>query len=142
MPSIVIGTDGSPNSAAALDWAVNEAKLRDATLKVVHTWHETYVGTYPYSVADTSAVLEKAATEVLASIADGAEAALGRPVERVVRYGATVPSLVEEAAEADLLVVGTRGHGGFTGLLLGSVSASLAHHTPCPLVIVPSSPDE
>ena len=72
---------------------------------------------------------------------DAGDAAAGLDVETVVREGAPVGVLLEEAQDADLLVVGSRGLGGFRGLLLGSVSQQCAHHAPCPVVIVPHARD-
>ena len=62
---------------------------------------------------------------------------IGSPVIRTVECGSAALVLIREGHASDLLVVGSRGHGGFAGLVLGSVSSQLAHHAPCPVVIVP-----
>ena len=76
----------------------------------------------------------------MSSSALGDEAA-GVEIDRAVVEGAAAPTLIEAAAGSDLLVLGSRGHGGFAGLLLGSVTQQCAHHAPCPLVIVRAHKD-
>ncbi len=141
MARIVVGTDGSPNAQLALDWAVEEARLRDAELVVVRSWHPPYVGEAAYGYVEVTDAIRDAAASEVEEAAKGAEAALGRPVQRVVRCGGAADELMEEAKGADLLVVGARGHGGFLGLLLGSVAERVARHAPCPVVIVRESKD-
>jgi nucleotide-binding universal stress UspA family protein len=141
---IVVGVDGSEPATAALSWAVDEAALRDATLVAVLAW--TFVP--PAAVADPGVIPVAATTMMddLDSERTGAtralEAALaGVPLgdvelERVVSEGSPGDVLVEAAAGADLVVVGSRGRGGIRSALLGSVSSHVAHHAPCPVVIV------
>jgi nucleotide-binding universal stress UspA family protein len=136
---VVVGVDGSEESKEAFRWALEEAHLRQATLRAVHAW--TYPAIFgptyiPPEVIDRS-VFEREAKQALDAIV--AEIAGENPpayVERVATEGPAAEVLVEAAAEADLLVVGSRGHGGFTGLLLGSVSQQCAHHAACAVVIV------
>ena len=143
MNGIVVGVDGSEGARHALDWAANEAKLRDVPLTVVLAWQwppgfytgAGWAGVGPEVLDD----LRTIAVEQL----DGACSAVGPAldgitVERRVVEGVPAQALLDAAEDADLLVVGTRGHGGFVGLLLGSVSQQCAHHSPCPIVIVPS----
>ena len=139
---MVVGVDGSPGSLAALRWAVDEADRRDATLEVVHTWQYPAVGEVAglAAVTDACAALEGAAKEVL----DGAvQLALqwsdAIVIDPVLINGDAAISLLRRARDADLLVVGSRGRGGFAGLLLGSVSQQCAHHAQCPLVVVPKA---
>jgi nucleotide-binding universal stress UspA family protein len=144
MATIVVGVDGSAGSAEALRFALTEARLRKATLKAVTAWTLTYVAApvgmmapiddalIPELRDNAKAVLDKAVETALGDITD-------IPVETVVMEGSAAQVLVDAAQGADLLVVGTRGHGGFAGLLLGSVSQQAAHHAPCPIVIVPHS---
>jgi nucleotide-binding universal stress UspA family protein len=138
---IVVGVDGSPASRAALEWAVAEARLRHATLEVVHAWEfpafvlTTYGGATLPVVAPED--LERAARELVArTVAGMAGADPVLRLETTVVRGHPANTLVEAAKGADLLVVGSRGHGGFTGMLLGSVSNHVAHHATCPVVIV------
>ena len=138
-PRIVVGVDGSSSAAAALRWAVAEARASQGVLEVVHAWHLPYAGGYPYSAAAFEpGIFEEAARltlrDALAAV-DGED--LPHPVRtQLVQQGA-VPALLEAADEAALVVAGSRGLGGFRGLLLGSVSHQLAQHATCPVVIVP-----
>jgi nucleotide-binding universal stress UspA family protein len=145
MGVIVVGVDHSAGAKAALRFALEEARLRQATLRVVHAWQFGYIG---------ATGLEGALPAVGGELEDfrrGAEAALeatlrdvgadkdGVAIERRVDQGTAAAVLVEESRGADLLVVGSRGHGGFAQLLLGSVSQQCAQHAFCPVVIVRGS---
>ena len=139
MALIVVGIDGSEHSKKALRWALDEARLRSASLRVVYAW--TMPVFFGYGVAQAATLdpqsLRAAAKEnldtALDAVAGGVE---GVSIERKAVEGLAAQVLVDEAKDADLLVVGSRGHGGFTGLLLGSVSQQCAHHAPCAVVIV------
>jgi nucleotide-binding universal stress UspA family protein len=138
-PLIVVGYDGSTHGHAALRWAVDEARLRHARLRVVHAWQLVYVEGYPYTgpLADPDGAGTSAKQMVADAVADataGAEADI--EVEQVVLCGTPASALLEHSKDADLLVVGSRGHGGFAGLLLGSVSNQVTHHATCPVVVV------
>lgn len=136
--TIVVGVDGSEHGGRALDWAVKEAGLRSARLRLVVAWHlppAVYSGPGYIPVVGTRESFEEFAREAGDAAATRARDA-GVEADLVVREGQAAEVLLEEAANADLLVVGSRGHGGFTGLLLGSVSAQCAHHAHCPLVVV------
>ena len=147
---VVVGVDGSRGALAAIRWAAVEARLRRTSLRVVHAYTYTFPtaggGGYgnPYVGGSTEALLSagpndlhQAAEELLEKvIADVAADVEGLEIERRVVAGAAVEVLIHAVAEHDLLVVGSRGHGGFAGLLLGSVSAQCAHLAPCPVVIV------
>ena len=137
---ILVGIDGSKESLAAVRWAVEEGTHRGATVEILHVWHFVYMGdpmgiSAVASMGDVEQSAQLVIDEALAEIGPAGDAVhlFGRAVE-----GAAAKVLLEEAANADLLVVGRRGHGGFMGLLLGSVAQQLAHHAPCPLVIVPT----
>jgi nucleotide-binding universal stress UspA family protein len=142
MNGIVVGIDGSEGGNHALEWAAAEAKLRGTPLTVLLAW-EWPAGYYagagwaiisPELIEDLQKLAEErveAACTAVAQPLDGLE------VKRTIVQGVPAEALIEAAADADLLVVGTRGHGGFVGLLLGSVSQQCAHHCPCPIVIVP-----
>jgi len=141
MNRIVVGIDGSRESRETLRWAVAEAKLRGAALRVVHTWSFPYIAAGPgldptldaQVIDDARRNAEELVERELSELGD--EAA-GVDIERAVVEGAPAPTLIEAARGSDLLVVGSRGHGGFAGLLLGSVSQQCSHHAPCPIVIV------
>jgi len=146
MSTIVVGVDGSDHAARALRWALDLAAVTQARVAAVAAWNVApmaYGGpgmVVPVDVHECERGAETTLDEAVASVPGGIPA--GVEVERHVVEGGAAGALIEEARrhEATLLVVGTRGHGGFTGLLLGSVSAALAHHAPCPLVIVPPVP--
>lgn len=138
---IVVGVDGSDGSISALRWALDEARLRGATLDVVHTWHLPYAAYTEVSGMAAGAVsredVQQLGQQMLdRSIEAAGSAVSGVPVNPILVQGSAAPILLEAAVGADLLVVGSRGHGGFVGLLLGSVSQHCAHHAPCPVVVV------
>ncbi|MFN0090752.1 MAG: universal stress protein [Acidimicrobiales bacterium] len=139
MGRIVVGVDGSEHSVAALRWAVEEAKLRNAQVEAVISWqYPVYaadpIGATAISSLDPELVRDGArrALEEAIAAADAGPA----PVTPVVLEGSAGHALIETARGAELLVVGSRGHGGFAGLLLGSVSTQCVHHAPCPVVVV------
>jgi nucleotide-binding universal stress UspA family protein len=142
---IVVGVDGSDSSRRALRFALGEARLRDSTVRMVGVWHvpvAAYGGAMgppdPGLVNELEPQTRRALEHVLE---DAGDDAAGLEVETVVREGSPVGVLLEEARDADLLVVGSRGLGGFRGLLLGSVGQQCSHHSPCPVVIVPHARD-
>ena len=135
---IVVGVDGSEPAARALRWALAEARLRGSSVRVVHAWEYPYVGGglagIPIPGGMTEGIAEGAAHTLDRAVAD--QSTDGVDVERTLVRGPAVQALLDAAEGADLLVVGSRGHGGFAGLLLGSVSQQCAHHASCPVVIV------
>jgi nucleotide-binding universal stress UspA family protein len=139
--TIVVGVDGSPGSDEAVRFAAREAALRDAVLRMVTVWHvpTAAYGGVGVAVVDPGDEYEQEAERCADEAAERfADELAGIAVEKVVREGGAARVLVEESEEAELLVVGSRGHGGFVGLLVGSVSGACAHHAGCPVVIVPS----
>ncbi|HZC30318.1 MAG TPA: universal stress protein [Gaiellaceae bacterium] len=146
MSGIVVGVDGSDGSKPALEWAAAEARTRELPLTAVYAWSApaTLYAGLGWVPADTEVLvdLRKLAERRLAEVCEELGPALADvQVERKVVEGPAANALLAAAEDADLLVVGTRGHGGFTGLLLGSVSQQCAHHCPCPIVIVPLQPE-
>jgi nucleotide-binding universal stress UspA family protein len=135
-PFIVVGVDGSEPSLKALRWAAGQAGLTGATLRVLTTWElTTSSGVAPAFPLDYDPA--GVARQVLAeAVKDALGADPTIRVERVVREGLPVPVLLDEARGADLLVVGTHGHGAFAGILVGSVPEHLLRHAPCAVVIV------
>ena len=144
---IVVGVDGSDGSERALAWAIDEARLRRDTVRAVTAWSVPVIvagsGMAPVVLPDDE--FQEGARSTLDRTVDAAiAAAQGElpPIERVLARGPAATVLLEAAEGADLLVVGTRGRGGFTGLLLGSVSQQCAHHAQCPVVVVPHRSDD
>ena len=135
---LVVGVDGSDHAEHALRWAIAEARLRGARLHVVTTWSLPSALYGPIGVAtyDEAAGELRANADRIAHAAVETARGAGVDADAVVRQAHAADALIETSREADLLVVGSRGHGGFTGLLLGSVSAQCAHHAACPVVII------
>jgi nucleotide-binding universal stress UspA family protein len=138
MGRIVVGVDGSPEAARALQWALDEARLHNVPLEVVHAWQFPAAVDLVGAAADTLVRdLRRVAVDLLDRVVDAvAGTDPGVEVERRVVEGGAAASLVNAASLADLLVVGSRGRGGFAGLLLGSVAQQCLHHAPCPVVVV------
>ena len=136
---IVAGVDGSDTARQALRWAVEEARVRGAALEAVSAWHVPYVGDYPYTSALFDPTLfEEEGRRVLDGVVDSIDTSgLAHPVKRTLAGGGAAASLLHAAEGASLVVVGSRGLGGFKGLVLGSVSHQVAHRAPCPVVVVP-----
>lgn len=133
---VVVGVDGSPNGQAALDWALGHV-ADGGTVVVVHSYQ---LVPYPPEVAHPALeLLEQEAATRLDAALDGVVPQRGVTIEREVRLGDPRNVLVELAKDADLLVIGARGHKGVAYLLLGSVSTSLLHHPQVPTVVVPES---
>jgi nucleotide-binding universal stress UspA family protein len=140
---IVVGVDGSEDSKEALRWALGEAELRGATVRAVHAWSMpiAFGGPYmPPQAFDPSEIRDQAQTALDDALDEVAGESPPVAVERVVEQGSAAEVLCLESEFADLLVVGSRGHGGFAGLLLGSVGQQCAQHAPCAVVIVRSHP--
>jgi nucleotide-binding universal stress UspA family protein len=166
---IVVGVDASPEARRALAWAAAEARLRQAVLQVVHAYQAkslaapVYFGSTHTRDADVGAAgwpqpelaaslqrreaFEEAvrgqADELLAALlGELGETVSGVAVQRtVVEDRHPAEALVQLSVDAEMLVVGSRGRGGFSELLLGSVSHAAVLHAVCPVVVVPSSRD-
>jgi nucleotide-binding universal stress UspA family protein len=153
MPGIIVGVDGSSNSRRALAWAVSEAVQRHLPLTVLSVHPpparpatQIYWGvhTYPENSFDPDH-----ARAVVQGFVDQVTSELGDQLPEVtvsVTTGDVAKELVRASHDADMLVVGSRGSGGFATLRIGSVSSQVAHHAGCPVVVVPpparSSHDE
>jgi nucleotide-binding universal stress UspA family protein len=134
---VVVGIDGSATSHRALDWALREARRRDVAVTVVHAWAPPYVGSVMApAVGYDEGELERAGRELVDAAVDAADTT-DVTVERRIVCGGAGPALVDAATAASLVVVGSRGRGGFKGLLLGSVSHHVTHHATCPVVVIP-----
>lgn len=143
----MVGVDGSEHARRALDWAAEEARLRGWKLVAVHAYAVPPLYLAPEPVLATppplpdpelSQRLEEAAGKLLAEEIERLDAD-DLTIERLVSAGSAADALLQAAKEGDILVVGSRGLGGFRGLMLGSVGQQVAHHAPCPVVILPAS---
>lgn len=134
MTKVVVGVDGSEASRAAVRWAAEEARLRGAELVAVEAWEFSPL----IFAADVPVALDELRTSVTDHLHEvvSAEVPDGVAVRELVVEQAPVPALLGQCEADDVLVVGSRGRGGFAGLLLGSVSQQLAQHGTCPVVIV------
>lgn len=135
MGRIVVGVDGSEPSKAALRWAARLAPAIGATIEAVIAWE--FPTNFGWAVEagdwrpdrDAETILNETLDDVLGS--ERPDGLVGS-----VREGRTASVLLEAAQGAQMLIIGSRGHGGFTGLLLGSVSAECAEHASCPVLVV------
>jgi nucleotide-binding universal stress UspA family protein len=141
---IVVGVDASDASERALEWALQEAAVHGDRLLLLHAWQFPAVGVANYA-GDTLPVFGRGDLEQLAvDVLDGAmhiatTLAPDVKVEVELAKGHPAAALINASHGARLLVVGSRGHGGFAGMLMGSVSSACARHAHCPVVIVPPS---
>ena len=167
MAKIVVGVAASPGALQALTWAADEARLRLATLEVVHAYHGQALAAPLYfpsqealpgqatggqrppdqeldEAAEQRADFQAAVRRQAEDLLDGLLGKLGKSLEDVDVHRTVMEdrnpaeALVELSADADLLVVGSRGRGGFSSLLLGSVSHAVVLHARCPVVVIPS----
>jgi nucleotide-binding universal stress UspA family protein len=139
MNVIVVGVDGSPDSRAALRFALRQARESGATVRVVNAWHISMLAyEAPIGRDNLSRDLSEAAAATiegaLASVADDLD---GISVQRSIREGDPAQVLVAESEGAKQLVVGTRGHGAVGELVLGSVSHYCCRHARCPVTVIP-----
>jgi nucleotide-binding universal stress UspA family protein len=132
---ISVGVDGSPSSQQALRWAARQAELTGDELHAVIAWSvpEIYAWAPMNDEIDWAANAQEALEQTISGALDPAVA---ERVQRHVIQGYPARVLLEAAADADLLVVGSRGHGEFTGMLLGSVSQHAVTHARCPVVVI------
>ena len=141
MSGILVGVDGSGHSQRALEWAMHEAAVRHVPLTVL-TVHEAVRGYYsgmaiyaddPARTEDARAAAQAETDKVLAGLAGP------RPDSVTVKavHGFPVEELIDAGKDADMIVLGSRGVGGFTRLMMGSVSSQVAQHAHCPVLIVP-----
>lgn len=142
MSGMVVGVDGSPHSLKALEWALTESALRKSPLTVLAVspvaTNVLGLGLEYYPADEQSRAQVQKATEELVGKAvagHGGQAGVDVSVRTVI--GLPADELIKASEEADLLVVGARGVGGFARLVLGSVSSQVSHHARCPVVIVP-----
>jgi nucleotide-binding universal stress UspA family protein len=134
---IVVGVDGSEQSKRALRWAIEQAGLTAATVEAVGVWQ--YPSTYAWgavAVVDAAELAEACERTLIDTVIEVGGEEPPVHIDSYVSTGHPAYELVRQAKGADLLVVGSRGHGGFVGALLGSVSQYCVHHATCPVVVV------
>jgi nucleotide-binding universal stress UspA family protein len=142
-PRIVVGVDSSECSKTALRWAIGQAQLTGATVEAVAAWQDppamygySYGWAPPVVEGDgIQALTEKTLADTVAGVA-GPDSPPGQVTTSVVQ-GHPAQVLMNAAAGAQMLVVGSRGHGTFAGILLGSVSQHCVQHAPCPVTVIP-----
>ena len=143
MPGIIVGFDGSDHSRRALEWAIAEAAARHTPLTVL-TVNQAATGywsvplAYPGDLDLTSQAREMAQKETDSALGQAGPGSLPPSVTVQAVTGLPAEALLQAAAGADMLVVGSRGAGGFKRLLLGSVSTQVTHHAHCPVVVIPA----
>ncbi len=151
MKRIIVGIDGSASAKEALGWAIEHANSQD-TITAVHTWSMYLVGGMesPYvNPADYEVLARQSADAIVEEVLQAVVGADGQPMGddapkllTEVRHGHPGRILIEMSEDADMIVVGSRGLGGFRGLLLGSVSTYVVHHAKCPVVVVPMTEED
>jgi nucleotide-binding universal stress UspA family protein len=137
--TVVVGVDGSRSSRVALTWAATQAALIQGELVVVSAWEPSLLPPSGNPSVPKGGAVDpgQAATDdLLAVITQELGEDPSVPVQPVVKQGHAAEILIEQSANAELLVVGTRGHGGFAGLVLGSVSQHVAAYARCPVTVV------
>ena len=135
---IVVGVDGSVPSKAALAWAVRQARLTGALVDAVIAWEipSTYGFTMPVDGVDFEGTAAQVAADAIAEVSSPDEPVT---IRTKVVQGHPAQVLLDASARAELLVIGSRGHGGFVEALLGSVGQHCVHHATCPVVVIRDS---
>lgn len=135
--TVLVATDGTLAASNAVTWAATEARRRRTGLRIVYAYDSDWLESRCDLAAEYLDVARSLAEAVVADARERARAAVpDLPVETGTLPGNTIPRLLAAAADAELLVLGSRGRGGFTGMLLGSVSQRMAMHAPCPVAVV------
>ena len=137
---IVVGVDGSESSRHALQWAAREAEAKGISVRVISTYAIPAIAMaepgFSYEPANVQELADYARKVVATEVAKASKAHPKVKFEAEVFEGSAAQALTEASARASMLVVGSRGHGGFVGLLLGSVSQQCVTHAHCPVVVV------
>lgn len=133
---IVVGVDGSTAPARALDWALGQAEATGAVVEAVTVWNIPAGYGYGPTVIDGEDLADAAGRSLDQAVAAATEARPTVTVERAIRRGHAAAVLIEVASNAQLLVVGSHGRGGFASALLGSVNLHCTQHATCPVVVV------
>ena len=136
---IVVGVDGSGSSSEAIRWAAEEARIRGSRVEAVYAWQSPLVTGLLYippDLLDPDALEGHAREIVEAAVTEAGDLPDGVEIESRAVEGVPTKVLIDASRDAELLVLGSRGHGGFHGLLLGSVGQQCVQHAVCPVVIV------
>jgi len=145
-PLVVVGVDGSEGSLAALRWAARYGAATKTPVRAVLVWHYPTAAALPpvgHVPAEVETEVEGEEKAILGeALAKAAPDTADAQIHGVIRYGHPAEALIDESSRADLLVVGRRGHGGFLGMRLGSVSQHCVNAAHCPIVVVRSGEDD
>ena len=136
---VLVAIDGSAGSASAIAFGVEEARRRNAALRLIHVWHApTLLGGGQWILPPEIEARIGGSVQELVDAASTRARELGPELDVTADavQGPVIPSIVAASAEADILIVGSRGHGGFAELVLGSVGQGTAQHAHCPVTIV------
>jgi nucleotide-binding universal stress UspA family protein len=146
VPRIVVGVDGSPSSRQALRWAVRQAELTGGAVDAVIAWqYPPYMagfGFSPSAMLDTADYAESSSKALADAVADTVSPDSPVSIRQLVVEDNAARALLKAAEGADMLVVGSRGHGGFAGALLGSVSQHCVYHARCPVIVIRGRTDD
>ncbi|MDX6298801.1 MAG: hypothetical protein QOF53_15 [Nocardioidaceae bacterium] len=147
-PRLVVGVDGSPASIDALKWAIRYAELAGGLVEAVTSWAAPDAGGAGFGAGfiavddvDWSAIARQSQETALSQALSQTLPDGGASIKRTVVFDHPASALLAAAEGADLLVVGSRGHGGFVGMMLGSVSAHVVAHASCPVLVIRHAPD-
>ncbi|MBK7167587.1 MAG: universal stress protein [Candidatus Microthrix sp.] len=139
-PRIVVGVDGSDSARNALRWALTEASVRNLPVVVVNGWMEpTVVATFPGMASPIDAISKAASNLIEAELEMAAQDAAGVTVRVQAVSASGASALVDESRGASLVVVGSKGQGGLSRVLLGSVAQQVMCHAECPVVVIPEN---
>lgn len=133
---VVVGLDDSPGGHAALGFAFGAAAARRSELLALQAWHEEGLLAVPLPPADREEIQGQIERSLVEQVAGWSDTYPDIAVRTVAQHGHPVAALADAARGAQLLVVGHRGRGGFSGLFLGSVASGVLHHSPCPVVVI------
>lgn len=133
---IVVGVDGSPGSEQAIEWATDQAMRSNAELVLVHAWFYPYVGAMTGLSEVRDAMRLDAMRTLETAMAHVRDSVPGIRCRSVISEESAAKAIIDAAIDGDLVVVGSRGRGGFRALLLGSVSRTVVQHAPCPVAVI------
>jgi nucleotide-binding universal stress UspA family protein len=133
---VVVGVDGSEPSLQALEWAAKYAEAFALKVRAVSAYHYPIDYGYAFTLPEDVDFAADAKTQLLANVADVQAKFPKVEFEAEIVNSSPAAALIEDSEKAAMLVVGSRGHGGFTGMLIGSVSTSVVGHAHCPVVVV------